>query len=193
MYIGSLCDRFAWRLDLACIPTLDLLSTSLFLHTCILDLGSFVLDLICILPLDLRVFCFCSHFGYQAKQPCCWLITIACQWHPVNGLLAAISRLHHARRRPTNRNRCRKSQNEIGGWSRNYGHGLVPKLGSFSQLTGHERFGFIVEVHGGFGRERLPDEGWANFFSWKICGWNSYNGLLTLCCRGPDSTLPWQN
>jgi hypothetical protein len=36
------------------------------IHTCILDLGSFVLDLICILSLDLRVFCFCSHFGYQS-------------------------------------------------------------------------------------------------------------------------------
>ena len=44
------------------------------IHTCILDLGSFVLDLICILPLDLRVFCFCSHFGYQAMKPCCCLI-----------------------------------------------------------------------------------------------------------------------
>ena len=33
------------------------------IHACILDLGSFVLDLICILPLDLRMFCFCSHFG----------------------------------------------------------------------------------------------------------------------------------
>ena len=95
------------------------------IHTCILDLGSFVLDLICILPLDLRVFCFCSHFGYQAKQPCCWLITIACQWHPVNGLLAAISRLHHGPRQPTNRGRCRTVQIEIGGWSVRYGHGLV--------------------------------------------------------------------
>ena len=26
------------------------------IHTCILDLGSFVLDLICIIPLDLRMF-----------------------------------------------------------------------------------------------------------------------------------------
>ena len=29
-----------------------------------------VLDLICIRTLDLRLLCFCSHFGYQAKQPC---------------------------------------------------------------------------------------------------------------------------
>ena len=141
------------------------------IHTCIWDLGCFALyiiyilplDLICILPLDLRVFCFCSHFGYQAKQPCCWLITIASQWHPVNGLLAAISRLHHGPRQPTNRGRCRTVQIEIGGWSVRYGHGLVPKLGSFSQLTGHERFGSLVDVHRGIERERQPDEVWASF------------------------------
>ena len=130
----------------------------MYIHTCIhtlvLDLGSFVLDLICILSLDLRVFCCCSHFGYQAKQ----------QWHPVNGLLAAIFRLHHGPRQQTNRSRCRTVQHKIGGWSIHYGHGLVPKLGSFSQLTGHERFGFLVEVHRGIERERQPDEVWASFF-----------------------------
>ena len=33
-----------------------------------------VLDLMCIRTLDLRLLCFCSHFGYQAKKPCCCLI-----------------------------------------------------------------------------------------------------------------------
>ena len=85
------------------------LLSNMYIHTCIhtfiLDLGSFVLDLICILSLDLRVFCCCSHFGYQAKQ----------QWHPVNGLLAAIFRLHHGPRQQTNRSRCRTVQHKIGG------------------------------------------------------------------------------
>ena len=37
------------------------------IHKCILDLGTFVLDLICILPLDVRLFCFGSHFWFSRQ------------------------------------------------------------------------------------------------------------------------------
>ena len=90
------------------------------IHTCILDLGSFVLDLICILSLDLRVFCFCSHFGHTAKQPCCLL---------VNGLLAALSILQHGCCQPADRHRCRTVQNEDGCGPEHYRHGPLHNLG----------------------------------------------------------------
>ena len=59
-----------------------------YIHTCILDLGSFVLDLICILPLDLRMFCFCSLFGSSEATV---LLINHFSWHPLNGVLAAMA------------------------------------------------------------------------------------------------------
>ena len=80
-FVGSSYIHASWILDLLCW---------IFIHTCILDLGSFVLDLICILPLDLRMFCFCSLFG-SSEETVLWIVAstqrCACR-HDQNACLA---------------------------------------------------------------------------------------------------------
>ena len=72
------------------------------IHTCILDLGSFVLDLICILPLDIRLVCFGSHI-------------VTKQLHAVNGFVVRhVQKNHLQDEKRHNKNNCSQGRTTCG-------------------------------------------------------------------------------